>query len=169
MGSLILIKGPNNSGKSEYAEKLATGSSEERFYIATMIPVTEDNHEHIMRHIERRKDMAFTTFELPYEVGSAPVTTSSAVLLEDVSNLLANVMFGKKGDIDSVFKDICRLKESCSVLIAVSISGLDEAKYEGETADYIRALAELNRRLERISERTEDMSKSVRGERYNAF
>ena len=168
MGSLILIKGPNNSGKSEYAEKFAAGSAKERFYIATMIPVTEDNHKHIMRHIERRKDMAFTTYELPYEVGSAPVTSESVVLLEDVSNLLANVMFGKKGDVDSVFKDICRLKESCSVLIAVSISGLDKTKYEGETADYISALSELNRRLESISDRTENMGKSVTGERDNA-
>jgi uncharacterized protein YukE len=77
-------------------------------------------------------------------------------------------MFGKKGDIDSVFTDICRLKESCSVLIAVSISGLDGSKYEGETADYIRALSELNRMLERISDRVENMSKSVTGGSHNA-
>ena len=54
------------------------------------------------------------------------------------------------------------------MLIAVSISGLDKTKYEGETADYISALSELNRRLESISDRTENMGKSVTGERDNA-
>ncbi|WP_394282720.1 bifunctional adenosylcobinamide kinase/adenosylcobinamide-phosphate guanylyltransferase, partial [Frisingicoccus sp.] len=38
-----LVLGPNNSGKSLYAEKLAVESGSKRIYLATMIPQNEEN------------------------------------------------------------------------------------------------------------------------------
>ena len=43
MGKLILISGPNGSGKSRYAESLFASAPPERYYIATMVPQTEEN------------------------------------------------------------------------------------------------------------------------------
>ena len=80
---LVLISGPNSSGKSLFAEGLVSRAGSERFYIATMVPRTEDNRRRIEKHRAQRQGLNFTTLELPYEVGSAPVTPGSAVLLLD--------------------------------------------------------------------------------------
>ena len=147
MGKLWLISGANSSGKSRYAESLAAQCAQDRFYIATMIEQSADDTVRIQKHRTQRLPLAFHTLELPYEVGTAAVTPASLVLLEDVSNLLCNVIFDKKGTAQQVLADIRQLQKRCGGLIAVTISGLNEKEYEGETADYIRALHWLNRQL----------------------
>ena len=147
MGKLWLISGANSSGKSRYAESLAAQCGLDRFYIATMIEQSADDAARIQKHRTQRSTLAFHTLELPYEVGTAPVTPASLVLLEDVSNLLCNVIFDKKGNVQQVLTDIRQLQRRCLDLIAVTISGLNEEEYEGETADYIRALRWLNCQL----------------------
>ena len=69
------------------------------------------------------------------------------VLLEDVSNLLANVLFEKYGSAAAVLEDILQLKERCQCLVAVTISGYCEEDYDGETAAYIRELNNINQQL----------------------
>ena len=144
---LILISGPNDSGKSRFAEGLISRAAGDRFYIAAMIPKTEDNRRRIEKHILQRAGLGFTTLELPYRVGDAPVTSGSAVLLEDVSNLTANGFFDRGASAGDIVKDILALSRRCGTLIAVTISGLDPADYTGETAAYVSALAEVNRAL----------------------
>ncbi|MBQ4249148.1 MAG: bifunctional adenosylcobinamide kinase/adenosylcobinamide-phosphate guanylyltransferase [Clostridia bacterium] len=146
MGRLLLIKGENDSGKSAYAEKIAAKAARERYYIATMIPVTRENRMRIEKHRRAREGMGFKTLELSYSVGEADVSPRGAVLLEDVSNLLANVMFEKGGSADEVYRDILSLGERCGVLIAVTISGIT-GSFDEETEGYIRALDFLNKRL----------------------
>ena len=139
MGTLIMISGANGSGKSRYAERIVARTTGERYYIATMRPCSEENLQRIEKHREQRKDLQFTTLECPYQVG--------AVLLEDVSNLLANAMFERGGDEASVYADIEALCSRCRLLVAVTITGLRADGYDGETAAYIRALNGLNQRL----------------------
>lgn len=141
---LVLITGANSSGKSLFAEQLISRTRGERCYIATMIPRTEDNRRRIEKHRVQRCGLGFTTLELPYEVGNAPVGPKSAVLLEDVSNLLANGFFERGRSWEDVFQDILALEARCGLLVAVTISGLDPADYDGETADYAAALRLLN-------------------------
>lgn len=147
MATLVLISGSNNSGKSVYAEQLIVQTKGDRYYIATMRPVTEDNHRRIEKHREQRRGLGFETLECPYQVGNAPVSADSAVLLEDVSNLLANAIFEKGIEPDSVFHDICDLADRCGILVAVTISGLINEGYDKETAAYIDSLNEINRKL----------------------
>ena len=55
-----LILGPNNSGKSLYAENLATqNTSSPLIYLATMIPQTEENNQRIKKHLLQRDGKAF--------------------------------------------------------------------------------------------------------------
>ena len=54
MGRLILVAGPNGSGKSLFAEQLTARTGRERFYIATMLPVTDDNLARIEKHRRQR-------------------------------------------------------------------------------------------------------------------
>ena len=93
MGNLILISGKNDSGKSRFAESLIRRIPGERFYIAAMRPCTGENYRRIEAHRRQRQDMHFQTLELPLDVDLAAVTPDSVVLLEDVSNLLANLFF----------------------------------------------------------------------------
>lgn len=141
---LILVTGENGSGKSAYAEKLLGQMGDTRCYIATMIPHGEEGAARVKKHLAQRAGLDFSTLELPYAVGDADVSPDAAVLLEDVSNLLANRMFARKGTAEETLADIKTLCGRCRTLVAVTISGLDAAAYEGETRGYIAALQSLN-------------------------
>lgn len=143
----VLVSGPNSSGKSRYAEQLIAGTEGPRYYIATMIPCTQENHRRIEKHRVQRKDLGFRTIESPYGVGNIPVPQDGIVLLEDVSNLLANALFDRQISPDRVFADICSLAGRCRMLVAVTISGLSPDGCDEETAAYIDALNRLNRKL----------------------
>ncbi len=147
MKKLILISGENNSGKSRFAESLVAKCTGKRYYIATMIPKMEENHRKIEKHKIQRAGLGFTTLELAYDLAEFSPETDSVVLLEDVSNLLANCIFEKGRNKDEVFEDIISLSQRCKVLIAVTISGIDVAGYDGETMMYIESINALNRKL----------------------
>lgn len=147
MGKIVLISGSNGSGKSRFAENLAVKVQNERYYIATMISQTRDNELRIRKHQKQREGLGFRTLELPYRVGNAAVSENAAVLLEDVSNLLANVFFERGGNEEDVCRDILDLARRCRSLFAVTISDLCPEAYEGETAAYICALNRLNQSL----------------------
>lgn len=161
MGKLILVLGENDSGKSGYAEKLFENTSAEKYYVATMISCTKENNVRIQKHKEQRKKYNFKTLELPFKVNSAEISFDSVVLLEDVSNLLANNMFEKNVSAEEVFCDILNLVKDCRTVVAVSISGLSDKGYDADTAEYINRLNELNQKLLDISETAVIMQNGV--------
>ena len=145
---LKVILGPNGSGKSLYAEDLAVSSGDQRLYIATMVPQNQENHRRIEKHRQQRKGKGFITIEEPICMSCVPVSGDNVILLEDVSNLVANRIFGSQpGTYKPVLEDILTLASRCKTLIAVSISGMKAEEYDGETAEYIRTLNELNAQL----------------------
>jgi len=158
---LHLVLGPNGSGKSLYAEDLAVQSGAPLLYIATMVPQNEENHRRIEKHRLQRQGKGFQTVELSWALEEAPVTEDTVVLLEDVSNLLANGMFQQGADETAALDKILALAERCRRLIAVSISGLSDEGYSGETAEYIHALARLNEELTRRARRVTEMQNGI--------
>ena len=57
-----LILGPNNSGKSLYAENLAVqNNNNPLIYLATMVPQTNENLQRIKKHISQRSGKGFQT------------------------------------------------------------------------------------------------------------
>ncbi len=151
MGKLILISGSNGSGKSAFAERLVGSIAAPRCYIATMVPHTEENRRRIEKHRRQRAGLGFTTLELPGHLSDAVVPEDGVVLLEDVSNLMANAMFDEGRDAKSVMEEILALSRRCRLLVAVTISGLAGEEYEGETKDYIAALRQVNDALFAVS------------------
>ncbi len=147
MGKLIVISGPNDSGKSRFAETLVCAIPGRRLYIATMVPQTDENLARIEKHRAQREGLGFEVFELPFPVRGAPAEKCDAVLLEDISNLLANGIFDHGANEDAVFGDIIALRDKCAVLAAVTVSGLSPDGWDDETSSYIRALNSLNERL----------------------
>lgn len=144
---MILISGSNGSGKSVFAEKLAATAELPRYYIATMVSQTPENDARIAKHRRQRAGLGFTTLELPCHLDRAEIEPDALVLLEDASNLLANLVFTEGGTLQNALDEITVLRDKCRYLIVVTISGLDETAYEGETAEYIRSMALLNEHL----------------------
>lgn len=140
-----LVLGPNGSGKSAFAEKLtASRSSGALIYIATMLPFGEEGQAKVLKHIKQREGFGFLTHERPMSVGDIDLPKDAGVLLEDVSNLLSNNMFGG-GAQSEVLSDIKALCLKCGFSVLVSIDGLErDPGFSGETNAYIDALNSLN-------------------------
>lgn len=146
---LILVKGKTGSGKSAFAEALTARLGTRLHYIATMRPFGDEGAERVERHRAQRAGLGFVTQELPYAVGQADLPPGAAVLLEDVSNLLANAMFEQGKAPRAVLADIETLCLRAELVVAVTISGLGGGQYSAETLDYMKALHWLNGALER--------------------
>ena len=85
----------------------------------------------------------------------------SAVLLEDASNLLANLFFETRGDEKTALAEIRELQNRCRILTVVTISGLRAEQYTGETAEYIRGLDALNAALFRQADAAAELRDGV--------
>lgn len=145
-----LIIGGSGSGKSEYAEKRAAELCEDGeplLYIATMKSDGEAARNRIQRHRRMRSGKGFRTIEQPTGLMSLPVPGNATVLLECMSNLLANEMFDNGGNyLTRIISEIERLLSECRNLVLVSNDIFsDGIIYDGETEEYKTALAELNR------------------------
>lgn len=151
-----LIIGKNNSGKSSYAESIiADLKGNKRYYIATMIPYGEEGKERVKKHLKMRENLDMETVEDPYLEYLEYIKEDADVLLEDVSNLIANLIFEKGiSSRDEIIKLICELRNKSRNLVAVSISGIISEGYDKETASYINILNDVNTELESIADKT---------------
>jgi len=145
---LILIMGQNSSGKSAWAEKLAVQLQQGRLiYIATMIPDGEEGRARVARHREARQHSGFITMEIPWRLADADVLARDTVLLEDVANLTANMIFAAAAPADTraVLDNIQTLTGRCQALLAVSIAGIEPlATYDAPTLHFIEVLKKVN-------------------------
>lgn len=159
---ITVITGVSGSGKSEYAEQYAQmlAQNKKLFYVATMKPYGKEADRKIMRHRKLREGKGFLTLECYENVGDLQLSSEkedSVILLECMSNLLANEMFcdqkqkDKKDDkslVKKILQDIQLLEEKCSHLIVVTNEIFsDGADYDESTKDYIKSLGEINRGL----------------------
>ena len=159
---LILITGTSGSGKSEYAEKICCGlaGSAKKYYIATMQPYGAEGAQRIRRHHALRQGKGFETIEQYQNVSKAfdKVQTEAVshaaqnekpvVLLECLSNLMANECFEEGGTPDAVFSDCIQLYRQCRHLVIVTNEIFsDGCLYDNTTTDYITRLGRLNTQL----------------------
>lgn len=162
-----LITGGSGSGKSEYAEqKLMEYAShskrnKKRYYIATMIPFGKETEEKIARHRKLRAGKGFETIECYTDLKKAAeilqTKETGSVLLECMSNLVANEMFQESGarenTVNAVMEGIRSLREQTGDLVIVTNEIFSEAaRYEGETETYQRYLGEINQKLAVLSD-----------------
>ena len=146
---LTLIIGGAGSGKSAFAEQLVSPLPGERIYLATMEPFDEECCARIEKHRLQRAALGFTTVERYRDLAGAEIPAGANVLLEDLSNLLANEMFSPQGGgADAVRRGLHSLNAAAGSLTVVTneiFSG--GADYAEETLDFLRELACLNREL----------------------
>jgi len=144
---MILVLGKNNSGKSLYAENMACSLAKGKlYYVATMLPYGEEGKMRVTKHRMQRQGKGFITMESPYADADIADNTGT-VLLEDISNLVANLMFEEKS-LDAEKKTLSRVKklrESSESLIVVSISGYERTDGDNdETHAYIENFNRVN-------------------------
>lgn len=158
---LTCIFGGNGSGKSRFAESLVDTCGDPRYYVATMIPYGESGARRVQKHIRQRENLRFTTLELPYLEDLSRIPEQSVVLLEDLSNLLANRMFENKGDGEGVLEDVFSLSRKSRELFVVSITGYKQEDFSGDTARYVEALKTLNSALAEKADRVYEMKEGI--------
>lgn len=168
---LYLITGGSGSGKSAYAEKLAvscfqkTGEAGGLYYIATMYPYDAECENRIERHRAMRKDKGFTTVECYSHIGQLQAGGGDVLLLECMSNLLANEMYTEQGQLGSsgdsaflqlekaILAPLRRLKEQAgSVIVVTNEVFSDGMSYAEETERYVRLLGKINQELAKEAE-----------------
>jgi adenosylcobinamide kinase/adenosylcobinamide-phosphate guanylyltransferase len=159
-----LVTGGSKCGKSSLAEKLLDGFRGRKIYIATMQPFGEEALEAIARHRKMRESKGFETIEKYTDIYKVSLPTESAVLLECVGNLCANEMFSGRNicyPADKIVSGIKSLAETAVELVIVTNQvGSDGIDYEEGTAEYIRLIGEVNRR---IAELADNVVESVYG------
>lgn len=163
---MTLVTGGSGSGKSAYAEEYITEISKDctRYYLATMQIYDEEGQKKIARHRQMRSGKGFKTIEQPVNIEDAlkkmTCVSENAVLLECISNLVANEMFTEDGvnDCETVTKKIVsgvqRLCEGVTHLVIVSNNVFEDGiEYDETTMEYIKTMGMVNQRLAKISDK----------------
>lgn len=156
---LVTVTGGSGSGKSAYAEQTAVRLAEggRLLYLATMMRDGAGAQERIRRHRALRSGKGFLTIEKTDRLCEIDpgVLQGATVLLEDLSNLAANVFFGsgekavgradREGAYVSCLRDLGYLRKQADHLVVVmnEVFG-DGIRYEEGTMQYLHLLGALN-------------------------
>lgn len=156
---MTLIIGGSGSGKSAYAEAYveACAPKKRKYYLATMQVYDKEGREKVEKHRHMREGKHFITVEQPVQIEKSLEKMETGhlyVLLECMSNLVANEMFAEKipqtGDAvaEKIVKGISCLKEACAHLVIVSNNVFEDGIiYDEATMSYIQAMGEVNEKL----------------------
>src|SRR5665647_1001492 len=100
MGNIVLITGGARSGKSTYAEKLATETKGRVLYIATSIPFDDEMKDRVKKHKERRPT-TWNTFEGYKNLKQVFYNSEmhfDTILLDCITIMVTNLMFERAGE-----------------------------------------------------------------------
>lgn len=156
---ITLITGGSGSGKSAYAEEQVLLEGEaRRIYIATMYPYDEESHRRVDRHRRMRAGKGFETVECYTNLKELQVPKDSVVLLECMSNLVANEMFQPQGTYMRTAEDVLqgvRTLESQTrhLFIVTNEIFSDGVEYEETTKLYQQYLGWINEKMAEMAER----------------
>ncbi|WP_313583060.1 bifunctional adenosylcobinamide kinase/adenosylcobinamide-phosphate guanylyltransferase [Lacrimispora sp.] len=174
---VTLVIGGSGSGKSEYAESLVMSLGQgRRIYIATMKPWDEECRRRIERHRQMRAKKQFETIEcyrdlkeLKLDLGGQP----SVVLLECMSNLVSNELFGlgEEGEAPclegalaaaEILEGIGKLKKEADHIVIVTNEVFSDGdNYSKETMAYRKVLGEINQKIAEISDEVIEVAAGI--------
>lgn len=166
----VFISGGAKNGKSMLAQDLTVAMSKggKRYYVATMIPVDEEDHDRIRRHIADRDGLDFETIECGRDILSCLDTADpdGAFLVDSATALLQNAIFPveKNYEMDLESADKCADDLAAfagKVHNAVIVSDYiyaDAVRFDGSTEMYRKYLAKIDRRLAQICDTVIEVS-----------
>ena len=147
---LTLVTGGSGSGKSAFAEdRVLSFGDAQRIYIATMHPFDEESHKRIERHRKMRAGKGFETIECYTGLKDVKLPAGCVVLLECMSNLVANEMFEEQGAHEQTVKDIMSgidelVRQAAHVVIVTNEIFSDAVVFDKEMASYLEYLGKIN-------------------------
>ena len=147
---LTIVTGGSGSGKSAFAEdKVLAFGEAQRVYIATMHPFDEESHKRIERHRKMRAGKGFETIECYTGLKDVKLPSGCVVLLECMSNLVANEMFEEQGAHEQAVKDIMSgidelVRQAAHVVIVTNEIFSDAVVFDKEMASYLEYLGKIN-------------------------
>ena len=150
---LTLVTGGSGSGKSAFAEDRVLSFGEaKRIYIATMHPFDEESHKRIERHRKMRAGKGFETVECYTGLKKVRLPESDkdrVVLLECMSNLVANEMFEEQGAHDRTVSEVTKgienlLEQAAHVVIVTNEIFSDAVVFDGDMDSYLEYLGKIN-------------------------
>ena len=150
---MILVTGGSGSGKSSFAEDcIVSFGNARRIYIATMYPFDEESKKRVKRHQAMRQGKGFDTLECYTGLVRAAIPEGSTVLLECMSNLVANEMFQENGahenTVEAVIGGVEFLQKQTQNLVIVTNEIFSETEeYQGDTKLYQEYLGKINQKL----------------------
>lgn len=148
---ISIIIGGSGSGKSELAENLAVCLNHgQLIYIATMQPFGEEGRKRIERHQSLRQNKNFQTLECYKNLTSISLPRETTVLLECMSNLVANEMFSGDNVSENTFKNIedgirSLASQAENFVIVTNNVFEDGFRYDDTTLEYMKVLGQVNR------------------------
>ncbi len=161
-----LVYGGSGSGKSAYAEKIVMEmNTRNKYYMATMKVFGEEGLKKVIRHKKLRAGKGFVTLERETldakpAAGDVIEKTGSALLIECISNLVANEMFRGEEIIPpekvtaKIRRDFDAIKNAAENIVIVSNNVFEDGiDYDETTVKYIKALACTNIFLAGIADR----------------
>ena len=174
---LHIVYGGSASGKSSYAESFAMSLQGEGrlLYIATMYPykwntteIDPETMQRIERHRAMRADKGFDTVECYRHVEHIVAKRQDVLLLECMSNLLANEMYlepdsNAGSDMaetmspvsNKIVQALVNLSTRVQDVVIVTndvFSDGGSLTYDESTLEYVKNLAEINCALARVAE-----------------
>lgn len=155
----VLITGGSCSGKSAFAETIAAEFPGTKYYIATMEARDLESLKRIERHQNLRAGKGFHTIEQGRDVNLALCDEEAVALVECLSNLVANEMFGDvelqpaEAVIKKIVQDVTKLKQQVKHLVIVTNNVFEDGvQYDKTTMDYLTALGKINCVLSEVAD-----------------
>ena len=148
-----LVTGGSGSGKSEFAENLSVSyKSKNLMYIATMFPYDDESFKKIERHKKMREKKNFKTIECFKDLKKVIVPENSTVLLDCMSNLVANEMYLEDGagnkTVKAIMDGVKKVKDECeNFFIVTNEVFYDGINFDDETMKYIKYIGEINKEI----------------------
>lgn len=158
----FLISGGAKNGKSTLAQELAVklASGGKHYYVATMIPVDEEDEDRIRRHIADREGLGFETLECGRDILSClkEADKNGTFLVDSATALLQNAMFPLEKNYALDLNGAERCADDLVAFVrqvghAVVVSDFiysDVLTYDETTQIYCHCLAQLDRRLAQV-------------------
>lgn len=143
------------------------------YYVATMYPYDEESRSRIARHRLMRKEKGFITIECYCRIEGLlkRIGKEDVILLECMSNLLANEMYLEEGRItdrgeyalaqagEAILNPLLALSDRCAAIVIVTNEVFSDSPcYEAETEKYRELLGAVNTAL---AEKAADVAEVV--------
>lgn len=164
---MTLVLGGAASGKSAFAEELAAAfDAKNRIYLATMQPSDGECVQRIHRHRLQRAEKHFTTVECYTGLGAVRLPFRGVVLLECMSNLVANEMYAPQGAGENTFAAVmdgvhALLRQSDHLVVVSNELFGGGADYDPSTLHYLRTLGQVNIALARLAQQAVEVTAGV--------